>query len=115
LYKRGYVLKESDRGNFIVHKETGTKMFNVYIEGGVFKVKTSVIKNQVYATSTSTAQKRPSADKSEEADTDGRREDWNIMALSQKIWSPELRQGHQDGKEDRVGDQTLKEVLHHLR
>jgi hypothetical protein len=34
LYKRGYVLKESDHGNFIVHKETGTKMFKVYIEGG---------------------------------------------------------------------------------
>jgi hypothetical protein len=47
LYKRGYILKESNHGSFIIHKETGTRMFKVYIEGGVFKVRTPVIKNQV--------------------------------------------------------------------
>jgi hypothetical protein len=63
LYKRGYVLKE-----------TGTKMFKIYIEGGVFKVRTPVINNQVYATSTLTAQRRPRTDESEGVNTNGRRE-----------------------------------------
>jgi hypothetical protein len=73
LYKRGYILKESNHGNFIVHKETGTRMFKVYIEGGVFKVRTPVIKNQVYATSSPTAGGRSCADKTEENNTNGRR------------------------------------------
>jgi hypothetical protein len=73
LYKRGYILKESNHGNFIAHKETGTRMFKVYIEGGVFKVRTPVIKNQVYATSSPTAGRRSCADKTEENNTNGRR------------------------------------------
>jgi hypothetical protein len=74
LYKRGYVLKESDCGNYIVHKETGTKMFKVYIEGGLFKVKTPVMKTSVYATAIQATQARASTHDNEGEQTEGKRE-----------------------------------------
>jgi hypothetical protein len=73
LYKRGYVLKESDQGNFIIHKESGTRMFKVYIEGGVFKVRTPVIKNQVFTTSKSNNRGRTSEDEVEGENAGARR------------------------------------------
>jgi hypothetical protein len=92
LYKRGYILKESNHGNFIIYKETGTRMFKVYIEGGVFKVRTPVIKNQVYATSTTTAGRRSSADKTEENNANGIRLEAVVQVGT--LWHFHKRFGH---------------------
>jgi hypothetical protein len=92
LYKRGYVLKESDHGNFIVHKETGTKMFKVYIEGGVFKVRTPEIKIQVYATSTPTGGRRSGADEVEGDNANGRKEAAVVQVGT--LWHFHKRFGH---------------------
>jgi hypothetical protein len=92
LYKRGYTLKESDQGNFIIHKESGTRMFKVYIEGGVFKIRTPVIKNQVFTTSKSNNRGRTGEDVVEGEDAGARRRPQVVQVGT--LWHFHKRLGH---------------------